>query len=437
MNKFLKQHTFPIVILIIVFGVLTSCIQDAENQAINPDLPLEYDQELKLVLDLIDDDPTGAITKLDEIISNAESAGSIYYSGKAKWYQGYIYDEIIQDVSKAYYSYNEALKDILQTDDSDLKMKIYNNLGLLYRFYGQYDAAIRNYEAALELESDLTRKQLSDLYYNYGVPLKLKGDSVSFFLAEEAFTKSLEYAKGIEDHENIASVYNQIGLMYKAIGDYEMARISYDNTIRTYSDNPDMQSYIGKAYHGIGITYRDEGNLDASIQAFKKALQYKKKSGSIFITKYDMGTVLMDNGQKEEAITVWKDALNEKHDKNSIEQVKIYSDLSQVLKANNKYEEALAFSEIYNSSIQAILEEGERYKIQNDQVLFADIVKEYEEFNAPVPLYSKPWFIATVSLSAMVLIYLAMMIYYRVRATRKVSEAVSRIQTEFQHIKVE
>lgn len=424
-------------VLSVLIFTLTSCVQDVDTEIADPEIKSSFEAELEEILDDMEEDSALALEKLDKLILKAERINSKYYTGKAKWYKGYIYDEVVEDVSLAYHNYSEALKDILQTDDASLKMKIYNNLGILYRFYDQHDAAIINYKAALELKDDLTIDQLSDIYFNYGVALKLKGDSVSFFEAEQAFTKSLEYAQQIDYHENIASVHNQIGLMYKAIEDYEMARSAYNNTIRTYINNPNLQGYVGKAFHGIGVTYMEEENIEASVKAFEEALLYKRNSGSIFITKYDLGTVLLSDGRADDAITVWRDALNEKHNKNSIEQVQIYSDLTSALKMENQYKAALGYSEIYNSNIQKIMEEGEKYKSESDQVLFANVVKEYDEFNKAVPFFSRPLVLFSTILAIIMLIYLTVVLYYRSRSAKKVSEVVSKIQTEFQHVMVD
>ena len=209
------------------------------------------------------------------------------------------------------------------------------------------------------------------------------------------------------------------------------------NTINTYVSDSKFQEHVGRAYHGIGVTYMEEGNMEAAVRAFEKALEYKENSGSRFITKYDLGTVLKNNGQVDKAITVWKDALDEKHDKNSIEQVKIYADLTSALKMNDEYEEALSYSEVYQSSIQNIIQEGEQYKAKNDQVLFANIIKEYEEFKQPVPFFTRPSVILVMVLSSISVVYLLMILYYRSKSKRKVSEAVSNIQARFLDIKVD
>ena len=437
MVKFIKPLLRKWIGAICISILAISCAPEEDVEIVDSELRGVFDAKLEEVLEIMGDTPELAIEQLDNIIQESEATHSKFYSGKAKWYKAYIYDDILEDVSLAYQNYNEALKDVLQTDDSSLKMKLYNNLGVLYEFYGQYDAAINNYKSAFDLKDDLTDKQLSNLYYNYGVALKLKGDDLSSNEAEQAFTQALEYAKKIDYHENIADVHNQIGMMYKDMKNYDIARIAYNNTIRTYIENEELHHNVGLAYHGIGVTYMEEGNTEEAIRAFNKALEYKKYSGSIFITKYDLGTLLMDDGRSDEAIAVWKDALSEKHNKNSIEQVKIYADLTSALEMNNKYEEALSYSQIFNSSVQNILIEEEEYKAENDRVIFANIIKEYEEFNRPVPYFQRPVVIISTLLGSILLVYLFSFIYYRSKFRRKVSDTVSEIQSEFLHIKVD
>lgn len=416
---------------------LSACTPEAEIEVQDTEVASKFDSELTAILDLMDSNSALALEKLDDVIANAEALNSKYYSGKSKWYKAYIYDKIEEDVSEAYYYYNQALNDVLETDDSSLKMKIYNNLGILNDFYGQYDGAINAYGSALQFEDELSKEQISDLHYNLGVALKLKGDEASFSEAEKAFTRSLEYAKEVDYHGNIASIHNQIGMMYKTIKNYDIARITYKNTIETYASNPDMREHIGKAYHNIGVTYMEEGNAEASVRAFRKALEYKESSGSIFITKYDLGTILLKDGKEGEAIAMWKDALNEKHNKNSKEQVQIYSDLTTALQSSNQYEEALSYSVVYNSSIQNILQEDEKHKIESDRVLFASVVNEYDAFNKQVPFFSRPLVILFALLALLLVVSSLVYIYYRSRSTRKVSEVVSKIQSEFLDIKVD
>lgn len=433
-----QHHSWqlPTLILCAFLGIFFSCETTDESNTIDDSILLRFENQLSKVPNIVKSSPFDALAQCDKVIKEAESINAYYYSGKAKWYKAYINDEITQNVSEAYFHYQESLKDLIKTDSSSLKMSVYTNIGVLYRFYGQYDAAIDSYEEALTFADDLSPKQLSDLFYNYGVALKLKGDDASFLEAEKAFTRSLELAQKIDYFENIASVNNQIGLMYKAIEDYEMSRIAYQNTIRDFQDDKGMNEYVGKAYHGIGVTYMEEEKLEEAKAALKKALKFKRVSNSIFISKYDLGTVLSKSGDLAGAIDVWKDALNEKHDKNNIEQVQVYAQLTTALASNQQYKEAIDYSEIFNKNIQNILASGQKYKSENDKILFKDIVREYDEFSTAEDPFPSYWIILILSSMGLFLFY-AFNMSGKLRSSKKVVQKMSEIQTKFQHLKVD
>ena len=200
--------------LILPLVFVSSCEQTSDDTSALTMEESYFMSELSAIKDIMWDDPQSALVKADDIIKDSNSD---YFQGRAKYYKAFIYDDIIQDVSEAYFHYNESMKNLQLTDSSDAKMSVLNNLGLLYQFYGQYEAAFDSFERALELADDLSTEDLSDVYYNYGVALKYKGDQTSFYKAEEAFTKSLELARQIDYRGQVADVNNMIGIMYKDI----------------------------------------------------------------------------------------------------------------------------------------------------------------------------------------------------------------------------
>ena len=419
--------------------LLFSCSGLTEEVPQQDEMQLNLMESLSLVDELKWEDPQAALVKADEIIAQSKGLSNKYFVGKAEYFKAFIYDDIIQDVSKAYFHYNEALKLLNETDSSTMKMRVLNNLGILYRFYGQYEAAFNSYEQALELGPELTVEDLSDVYYNYGVALKVKGetDEDAFYAAEEAFTKALDLAQQIDYHANISDVNNQIGMMYNDIGDFDMAKIAYRNNIRRYQAEEGMEESVARAYHGLGNVFMEEGNIAESVRAFEQALVFRRSSALIFLTKYDLGTALMQGGFNDEAVKIWKEALQEKHNKNNIEQVQVYAKLSEVLASNGNYKEAMDYSLIYNESIKQIVEEEKTYIAKNDKVLFEDIIRDYDEFNAPQPFYADFKIMGLLALLLVPVTLLLVRVYYKSKLVKKVSETVSRIDNEFQHIKVE
>lgn len=422
------------------YFLFSACEMQADKELLDNSTSEALEIALENTLDVMYDDPENGISSLNGIVEQAKSENLPSYVGKALWYQAYLYHRLIEDVSKAYFAYNESLKYLEQTDDAILKAKVRNNLAVLNEYYGQYDVAINLYSKSLIDKNQLGEKQLSNMYYNIGRTYKLKGDSESFLKAEEAFTKSLEIAQQISDQVNVAKVHNQIGMMYKDLTDYDVARIAFRNTIRDYQNEipeSNVLEYVGQAYHGIGVTFMEQERYDEAITSFREALKYKRDSESIFITKYDLGTVLFETKNSKEAIKTWKDALNEKHNKNERIQVEIYSKLTSALALNNDFEGALKYAQIYNTHINDILSVGEKYKAENDRVLFADIIREYDEFNQVIPFYKEPWALVLMFIFIALAVYAGSHAYYQSKLSTKVSDTRSEIQIEFQNIKLD
>lgn len=420
--------------------LLSRCDNTFEEGDFHQFVSDSFEQDLESVRGILSSDPELAVSRLDQIVEQAKSASNPFYAGKALWYQAYTFDKKLDNVSKAYFGYNEALKYLNQTEDLKYKSKVINNLAILNQYYGHNSAAVDLYLDLLEQKDEMDLEFVSDVYFNLGRSYKLMRTEPSFIKAEEAFAKSMEIALEIDYHENIASVNNQVGTMYKDLKNYDMARIAYQNTIRKYENkNPDsyILDQVGKAYHGIGVTYMEEKDYSNSITAFQKALTYENKSSTIFVTKFDLGTVLEEAGYTEEAVATWKEALKENHNKNDRTHIGIYSKLTSTLALNNEYQEAIKYAQIYNEHIGNILSVGETYEQKNNQVIFADIVRDYAEFNQVIPWYKKPWALVLMFIFIALAVYAGSSAYYQSKLSTKVSDTRSAIQVEFQNIKLD
>ncbi len=435
MNRNLSRHIKGLALAFIVILSYSCEVNYGDEVAVidNPDL----DAQLQSSFDIMNENPVEALKLCDDAFAQALDMDSYMYMGKAKWYKGYIYDVAIKDLSNAYFNYNDALSYYLQTDDSESKAALIQNISIMLRSHGQYDKSVENYLLALEYKDEITSKLLANIYYDLGYTYSLIDDPVSFDKAEEFISLALELSEEIDYKSKIALANNQIGLMYKNLGDYDLSRIAYMNTISKYSSNPDLSEEVGKAYHGIGVTYMDAGDDENAILNFRKALEFKDVSSSIFVTKYDLGTVLYRSGQTDKAVNIWKDAVNEDFNKYDLQHVKIYSDLGNALEESAQFGESASYSKVFNASIDKIIADIENYKSQTDQIMFADIVRQYDEFKQTTPWYEKPWVLGLALVILGLMVYGGTAVYFRSRSSRKVSEVMTKLQSEFQHLRVE
>jgi two-component system, sensor histidine kinase PdtaS len=112
--------------------------------------------------------------------------------------------------------------------------------------------------------------------YNYNLGY-FYGTIEDFPKAIENFRKAEEYAIGL-NHENLlASIYNNLGLMYHYVGQYDMANKYQFKSLRISERNGDKAA--GNTHINIGLNYYKEGNPDKSIEHNFKALAIFKESG--------------------------------------------------------------------------------------------------------------------------------------------------------------
>ncbi|MEM9326154.1 MAG: hypothetical protein AAGA85_10880, partial [Bacteroidota bacterium] len=115
----------------------------------------------------------------------------------------------------------------------------------------------------------------------------------------------------------------------------------------------------------------------------------------------------------------------------------IYAKLTSALALSQNYEEAVEYAQAYNQHISEILSVGEQYKAENDEVIFADIIREYEHFNQVIPWYEKPWAVSSLFALIALVVYGGSTWYYRSKMSTKVSKTMSELQVEFQNIKLD
>ena len=95
-----------------------------------------------------------------------------------------------------------------------------------------------------------------------------------------------------------------MGVVFK-----EQGRI--DETIKAYKKALSIKPDYAEAYNNMGNALKEQGKLDEAIKAYKKALSIKPDYPEAY---YNMGTALNEQGKLDEAIKAYKKALSIKPD---------------------------------------------------------------------------------------------------------------------------
>jgi protein O-GlcNAc transferase len=171
---------------------------------------------------------------------------------------------------------------IVQPNDVDLQ----NHLGNILRAKGNPDAAIAQYQKAIEINSNFAGS-----YYNLGNVLKEKGK------LDEAITC---YQKAIDLDPIYIGSYVNLGTVLQAKGKLDEAITYFQKALQL---NPE-DAY---AYNNLGTVLQAKGKLDEAITYFQKALQLNPNLAEVYD---NLGNVLREEGRQDEALDAYNNALN-------------------------------------------------------------------------------------------------------------------------------
>lgn len=165
---------------------------------------------------------------------------AIYYFSKAIALEGEYPERLMRKLYSRSTSYrrsdrtNLALEDLLDAEEIAFKIgqdsfraKIYNQLGLLFKFRGELSKAGSYYFQALQIY------ETRDAYHNYANLKKELGDTLS---AERYFLKAIEIA----DQDKLITTYIDLGEMYFNWGKPEKADFYLNQALKIYQKNGDV-----------------------------------------------------------------------------------------------------------------------------------------------------------------------------------------------------
>ena len=170
-----------------------------------------------------------------------------------------------------------------------------NNLGIVYRDWGQYSKAVEFYEKSLEIYrkigdvkgEGLTLTNLGEvyrargehdkalasfqkgleIYEKIGVPTKWPKDLIGNLYLDKG-----ETAKA-EPFIRQANYNSSLGRLYLVKADYPSAKNSYENLLKSAEENRDADDLF-TAYVGLGMTYEGMGDNPQAVEYYRKAVEH-------------------------------------------------------------------------------------------------------------------------------------------------------------------
>ncbi len=213
-----------------------------------------------------------------------------------------------------------------------------DNIGLAYRFFGDFDAAKAKIEASLKLRQQMGNiSDIADSLNNLGGILEEQGDfdgarthyHRSFALYEEIdakfgiavslnnlgsllrsqcnfddarqlYQRSLTLSEEIGAKFGIAASLNNLGGLLEAQGDFDGARELYQRSL-TLSEEIGAKFGIAASLNNLGLLLKAQGDFDGAQEHFQRSLALlEEMEGKLGIAKtlYNLGSLIYDQKRK-------------------------------------------------------------------------------------------------------------------------------------------
>jgi len=181
----------------------------------------------------------------------------------------------------------------------------------------------------------------------------------------------------VQQFPQSAILFNIQGAVLKGLGQLDASVEAYNKALTIKPDN-------AEAYNNMGVTLQDQGKLEEAIESYNKAIIIKPDNAEAY---YNMGIVLKDQGKLEEAIEAYNKALDIKPD-----HAEAYKNMGVTLQDQGKLEEAI---EAYNKAIIIKPDNAEAYYnmgiVLKDQGKLEEAIQAYKKALAIKPDYAEAY----------------------------------------------
>lgn len=273
---------------------------------------------------------TFAQTK-NTVIKKIEEAQELWFSGKL--------DESLIKCKKALVLANKL-------DNDSLRGLIYNEIGIIYDYKGEYVEGIENfYKAQKYLTKVNDQKNLAYVYSNMGLIYYASGD---YPLSLSCQKKSLKIRNRIKDTSGKSACYNNMAIVYEAQSNYPKAIEYYHRSLRIDQKINDERG-IALSYNNIGVCYLNLHKYEESKVYLEKSLVLSKKydmNNNTQNATSNLGTVYQRLNQYDNAKKLIKESLKlslESGDKKNT--AYCYQILTQIASDEKDYKNAYIYSD--------------------------------------------------------------------------------------------
>ena len=313
-------------------------------QADSPVLTFEYAKQAKLIANRLDDQSAKAYC--EKKMGDAKLDLNDYY-------------ESVQHLKNALEFYKT-------TSDDERLGDLYYSLGLNNYYLGNYAESLSNYLKAISFYQDKkdknksgekkkeNLKNLANVYQNIGLLHHAMGN---YNLALKYYQQSLEINRELEEKINIAGLVQNIGIISFKEKNYTKALKLYNESLQMYRELGDKE--------GIGSSLSNIGLINQNLKKYKEALLNYKKSYDVFKdinyklgivwALHNIGTSYADLKEYDQAFDFYHRSLDMADKMGHMESILAnYEALSNLLTEIGDYKNALYYYKIFKTKNDSI-----------------------------------------------------------------------------------
>ena len=160
-------------------------------------------------------------------------------------------------------------------------------------------------EWALQASASLDEMQtLARFAGNYITVLINLGDWSS---AKQSAKKLISFFDDFNDHDSVARVHHQLGIIEHKLGNYREGQAYYHLALNTWYKLEDNIN-IAKSLHHLGWIAHEQGAYDQAQRFYEQSLKLKEKANSPLVasTLHHLGWLAHDRGDYDEANTLYQ-----------------------------------------------------------------------------------------------------------------------------------
>lgn len=203
--------------------------------------------------------------------------------------------------SEARQQFEEAVKRSPQVSDYQY------NLAIAKERLGDTSGAMEGYERALRLDD-----KNAFAHFSIGRLLQkanMEGSNTNSSANQSQLGRAMqEYKTAISISPEYSEAYNNLGVIYNAMGNFPEAISCFQKALKLRPDCAEAQRNLGysQAHTSLGITYFNQGDSKKAFEQYKKALSIDPEFAD---AHYNLALLLQKEGQRDEAVKHYRAAI--------------------------------------------------------------------------------------------------------------------------------